>query len=415
MQRGELWVQLSRTERLKRMLVIGPATVVAVAYIDPGNFGANIEAGSKYGLSLLWVVWLSGAMAVMFQYISGKIGLVAQRGLVDLTMERLSRNEKKLYFLGLLIAILATDMAEFIGMAVGIHLIFGIPLTASALLSVFDVLILFFLTEDMGKMELLIAGLVGVVGLSYLIELAIVHASPEEILLHSFIPSLGSRMMILTATSIIGATVMPHAVILHSYLSSEKSLRAPPSQRKAELKHHLKETTVNLGGASIVNASIQIMSYYAYYKNGLTNIVSLDNAFYTLIPLFGSVSSFIFAVALLASGLSSSMVSVLAGVKIFESYIGRSAKQWKVRLTLRLINMIPFIIALLLGVSTMELLVYTQAVLSFSLPLVLFPLTYFARKKELMGEERIGFGLFILSMLSSVFILLINIAIPLIG
>ncbi|MGB9726051.1 MAG: Nramp family divalent metal transporter [Fervidicoccaceae archaeon] len=406
---------MSNTERLKRMLVIGPATVVAVAYIDPGNFGANIEAGSKYGLSLLWVVWLSGLMAVMFQYISGKIGIVSHRGLVELTMERLSRRTRDLYFLGLFIAILATDMAEFVGMAVGIHLIFGIPLTASALVSVIDVLILFFLTEDMGKMEVLIAGLVGIVGISYLVELFLVHANPEEILLHSFVPSIGNRMMLLTATSIIGATVMPHAVILHSYLSSEKSLRSVASEEKSELKHHLKETVINLGGASLVNAAIQIMSYYAYYRNNLTDIVSLDNAYYTLIPFFGSTASTIFALALLSSGLSSSMVSVLAGVKILESYVGSPAKQWKVRLMLRLINMVPFLIAVYFGVSTIELLVYTQAILSFTLPIVLFPLTFIARDSRVMREGRIGRTLFFLSLISSIFILLINFALPFLG
>lgn len=406
---------VSRSERLKRMLVIGPATVVAVAYIDPGNFGANIEAGSKYGLTLLWVVWLSGAMAIMFQYISGKIGIVSHKGIVELTMEKLRGRQRTLYFFGLFIAILATDMAEFVGMAVGIHLIFGIPLTVSALLSVIDVLILFFLTEDMGKMEVIIAGLVGIVGVSYLIELILVHANPGEILLHSFVPSIGNRMMLLTATSIIGATVMPHAVILHSYLSSEKSIRLGYSEIRSELKHHIKETVINLGGASLVNAAIQIMSYYAYYRNNLTDIVSLDNAYYTLIPFFGSIASTIFAIALLSSGLSSSMVSVLAGVKIFESYIGSTAKQWKIRLMLRLINMIPFLIAVYLGVSTLELLVYTQAILSFTLPLVLFPLTFIARDGEIMGKEKIGRTLFFMSFLSSVFILLVNFFLPFLG
>ncbi|MEM0020936.1 MAG: Nramp family divalent metal transporter [Fervidicoccaceae archaeon] len=406
---------LRRGSQLKRLLVIGPATVVAVAYIDPGNFGANIQAGSKYGLSLLWVVWLSGAMAVMFQYISGKIGIVSGAGLTDIAMGQMKRRRMKLlYFIGLFIAILATDMAEFIGMAVGLHLLFKIPLTASAFLSVVDVLILFFLTEDLGKMEVLIAGLVGVVGLSYLVELAIVHASPMEIAMHSFVPSLKGGAMALTAVSIIGATVMPHAVILHSYLSAERLVREG-WERDRELKHHLKETVINLGGASLVNAAIQIMSYYAYYKNGLNDIVSLDNAYYTLIPFFGSVASTIFAVALFASGLSSSMVSVLAGVKIVESYFGAPTKQWKVRLTLRLINMVPFLIAVYAGFSTMELLVYTQAILSFTLPLVLFPLTFIGRSEGIMGERKIGRALFYLSLISSIFILLINFAIPFYG
>ncbi|AFH42170.1 Nramp family divalent metal transporter [Fervidicoccus fontis] len=212
-----------KLENLKRILAIGPATLVSVAYIDPGNFGTNIEAGSKYGLTLLWVVWLSGAMAIMFQYISGKVGIVTEKGLLDVSMAKLRKNEKKLYFFGLFIAILATDMAEFVGMAVGFHLILGIPLSISAGLSVVDVLLLFLLTEDLGRMEIVIAGLVGIVGLSYLIELVIVHANPEEILMHSFIPYLSGSEMILTATSIIGATIMPHAIILHSYLSAEKS------------------------------------------------------------------------------------------------------------------------------------------------------------------------------------------------
>ncbi|NAY90157.1 MAG: hypothetical protein GU347_05545 [Desulfurococcales archaeon] len=402
----------SRAERIKRILVIGPATVVAVAYIDPGNFGANIEAGSKYGLTLLWIVWLSGALAVMFQYVSGKVGIVSKNGLVDIYMSRLRGKVRTLYFLGLFIAILATDMAEFIGIAVGFHLLLGLSLPASAVLSVIDVFILFLLTEDMGKMEIAIGGLVGVVGLSYLLELFIVHANVGEILVNSFVPRISGKMMLLTATSIIGATVMPHAVILHSYLSAEKTSRIGAYDKSSEIRHHLKETVINLGGASLVNAAIQVMSYYAYYKNGLTDIVSLDNAYYTLIPFFGRSASIIFAIALLASGLSSSMVSVLAGVKIIEYYLRGSVKQWKVRLTVRLINMVPFLIAIYLGVSTIELLVYSQAILSFTLPLVLFPLTFIAADKRVMGEGKIGKPLFIFSLLSSVFILLVNLAIP---
>ncbi|MBE9390924.1 Nramp family divalent metal transporter [Fervidicoccus fontis] len=399
-----------KLENLKRILAIGPATLVSVAYIDPGNFGTNIEAGSKYGLTLLWVVWLSGAMAIMFQYISGKVGIVTEKGLLDVSMAKLRKNEKKLYFFGLFIAILATDMAEFVGMAVGFHLILGIPLSISAGLSVVDVLLLFLLTEDLGRMEIVIAGLVGIVGLSYLIELVIVHANPEEILMHSFIPYLSGSEMILTATSIIGATIMPHAIILHSYLSAEKSAGKGGINKKGEIKNHLKETLANLGGASLVNAAIQIMSYYAFYLKGLTNITSLESAYYTLAPLFGALASWIFAISLFSSGLSSSMVSVIAGVKILESYFGTPTKQWKVRLMLRLINMVPFLIAVYLGVDMMSILVYTQAILSFSLPLVLFPLINISKDGNLMGGYKISKPLYVISLVSTVFIVLINIA-----
>ncbi|WP_148683461.1 divalent metal cation transporter [Fervidicoccus fontis] len=180
--------------------------------------------------------------------------------------------------------------------------------------------------------------------------------------------------------------------------------------KKGEIKNHLKETLVNLGGASLVNAAIQIMSYYAFYLKGLTNITSLESAYYTLAPLFGALASWIFAISLFSSGLSSSMVSVIAGVKILESYFGTPTKQWKVRLMLRLINMVPFLIAVYLGVDMMSILVYTQAILSFSLPLVLFPLINISKDGNLMGGYKISKPLYVISLVSTVFIVLINIA-----
>lgn len=395
-------------DRLKKALLIGPATVISVAYIDPGNFGTNIEAGSKYGLALLWVVWLSGAMAILFQYLSGKMGIVAGKSPIDFLLENRRKGIfRKFYFLILLLIIFSTDMAEFVGIAVGLHLLLSIPLSISLWISIIDVLILYIFTENLGRMEIAIAAMVGIVGVSYIVELIVVKANIQEVLVHSFIPSITSKNDLLVAISIVGATVMPHAIILHAYLSKEKYMQQGKHLLKS-IKEHTKETITNLFGASLINAALQIMSYYAFYKNGLKDIVSMDTAFYSLQPLYGNLSSLIFAIAILASGLSSSLVSVMAGVRIIELYYHKAISSWKVRLLIRLINMVPLAVFVYLGFNTVTILVYTQAVLSFTLPAVLIPLVFYSSKKEVMGNYATRTVIHLLSLLGVAFIIIMN-------
>ncbi len=403
--------------RILRLIALGPAVIVSVAYTDPGNFGSNIAAGSNHGLKLLWVVWISGLMAILFQYISGKVGLTGTTvpEYVFSRLERLPlpRLWRTLYFLALFIMVLATDMAEFLGIALGFHLLLGVPLQVAVWISIIDVILLMAYANTMSRLERLIAALVSVIGLSYIYELYIVGIDPAEVLEYSFKVSLSTREEALIASSIIGATVMPHAVLLHSYLSRDKWGR-PSLERLGEvLRRHAIETIVFLSIASLINASLQIMSYYAFYKNGYTGLDSMELAYQTLTPLYGSLAAVVFGIAILASGISSSMVSVMAGVSLIESYAGRRFEEWKVRLAARLINMIPLSVAIHLGWSTLDILVYSQAVLSATLPLVLIPLTIMARDRRIMGSLANKPIITVLAVLSTLLIIGINVSLPL--
>ncbi len=376
--------------RLLRLLSLGPAVIISVAYTDPGNFGSNIAAGSNYGLKLLWVVWVSGLMAILFQYISGKMGLAGVT-VPDYVFSRLegkplARLWRTLYFIALFIMVLATDMAEFLGIALGLHLLLGIPLQVAVWVSIIDVLILMAYANTMTRLERAIAALVSVIGLSYIYELYLVGVDLGEVASSSFTVDIASKEEALIASSIIGATVMPHAVLLHSYLSREKWGLPKKERIKEILRKHAMETFVFLFVASLINASLQIMSYYAFYKNGYKGLESMELAYETLTPLYGSMASIVFGIAILASGLSSSMVSVIAGVSLIESFMGRKFEEWKVRLAARLVNMVPLSLAIHAGWSTLDILVYSQAVLSATLPLVLIPLILAASDRRLLGD-----------------------------
>lgn len=390
-------------------MILGPATVVAVAYIDPGNFGSNIAAGSRFGLNLLWVVWISGLLAMLFQYLSGKIGLTTSASVIDFVSDFIKSRDyckyiKILYFLAMMIMVLATDMAEFLGVVLGLSYLFKIPLNIAIWLGIVDVLVLMIVTDRGISLETIIGSLVGIVGFSLLYEVLMVGIDMKEVLRSSLIPERPSGEALLIAISILGATVMPHALVLHSYLTIEKYR----SHGHDGLRRHLRETVAYLSIASLINASLQIMSNYAFHKNGYLDI-DMDTAYIILQPLYGWLSSEVFAIALLASGISSSMVSVLAGQKIVESLVGKKLVAWKLRLVVRLFNLIPLATAIHVGIKPIDILVYTQAILSLTLPLVIIPITTITMNKIYMGimvNRRITS---ILAIIGSIFIVGLNI------
>ncbi|MEM0441606.1 MAG: Nramp family divalent metal transporter [Candidatus Nitrosocaldus sp.] len=355
--------------RLSRLLrLFGPATIVSVAYMDPGNFGSNIASGSLHGLDLLWVVWMASAVAMLLQYLSGKLGIMTGRSLVDLTLSRLnSIHARRAYSIPLLGVIIATDMAEFLGIALGLHLLFAIPLHVAAGVAVLDVLILLLASEKRGRLELLIGLLVVIIGLSYVVQLYLIAPEPSVVLEKSVRITLDGEQVLLAA-SILGATVMPHAIILHGYLTAEKW-----NGMREKVRRHTKETIVYLAVAAMINASLQIAAYGAFYTKGI-EVVDMAEAYNTLIPLYGSLAAYAFGIALLASGISSSLVSVVTGQKVIESIRGKSITQWKVRLVVRMINMVPLLIALSIGIKAIDVLVYSQVALSLLLPFVVVPL-----------------------------------------
>ncbi|MFB6489924.1 MAG: Nramp family divalent metal transporter [Thermoproteus sp. AZ2] len=346
------------------MDLIGPATIVSVAYIDPGNFGSNIAAGASYGLGLLWVVWLAGALAIMYQYIAGMLGLRTGRGLLGHLSARAPRL-KPLYAPALIAVALATDMAEFVGLIIGLELLFGLPLYLAVALGSIDVLLLLALGERGRRYYVAVGSLASVVGLSFLIELLLIRPNLYQVLYHSLIPELGGGEALIAA-SIIGATIMPHALILHSHIAEGLDART-----------HKAQTLYNLGIASAVNVAMQVVAAYALYGKGAPALSEVPQI---LTPLYGPLAGTAFSVGLLASGLASSAVSVQAGALILEYVSGKSVPKYEARLIFRLANIGPAAAVLALGISPLALLVYTQAILSLVLPLVIIPLILFASK-----------------------------------
>ncbi|MFH0927170.1 MAG: Nramp family divalent metal transporter [Candidatus Micrarchaeota archaeon] len=363
----------------------GTGLIVSVAYMDPGNWGTSIAAGAQFNYDLLWVVWLSSAMAMLFQYISGKIG-IAGHSIAGLVADNI-KNKKAVFAYWLLaeLSILATDLAEFLGIVVALNLLFGIPMVLGTFIAIADVLLLLLFTKERFRaLEYAFIFFVSVIGLSYVYELFITGPDLGLIAVHSLQPIL-SGQTILIAVGIIGATVMPHALFVHSWLDKNKMGENKHLDKKTALSFHLVDNVASLFVAGLINAAILIMAAAAFYHSGFA-VATIDEAYQTLTPLFGGMASIVFAVALLFAGISSSITGTLAGQSIMESLTDFKVSQTTRRVITRIINVIPLLIVILLGIEPLEILVYSQVVLSLMIPLPLIPLIYYSSKKEIMGE-----------------------------
>jgi manganese transport protein len=372
---------------LKLVLYTGPALIVSMAYMDPGNYGTDIQGGASLNYSLLWVVWLSSAMAMMLQYLSGKIGIVTGQSLPEIIREKL---KKKIfimpYWLAAETAAAATDLAEYLGTVIALNLLFGIPMIYAAIFGALDViLILAFTTRRFRILERMFILFVSVISFGYLYEVFITKPDPSAIIYHSFIPILANSNAVLIAVGIIGATVMPHALFVHSWLTKNK-LKEKTIQEKRKLRRlHLTENVIILTIAGMVNAAIMIMAAAAFNAH-YSNVASISDAYKTLIPLFGAGAGVFFVITLLSSGISSSVVGTLAGQAIMEGLLGMKTNIWIRRIITRFINVIPTTIAILIGLDPLSILVYSQVILSLMIPLPMIPLVILTRNKELMGE-----------------------------
>jgi len=366
-------------------MFMGSGLIVSVAYIDPGNWGTNIGAGADFNYDLLWVIWMASGMAMLFQYLSGKIGIVGY-SLPDLV--RMKVKNKFLVFIYWLFsefAILATDLAEFLGIVVALKLLFGIPLLWGAYVAVADVLLILVLTQKRFRvLEQAFVGFVAVIGLAFLYEVIISKPDFGQIMLHSVKPILTKETAFL-AVGIIGATVMPHALFVHSWLIKNKVMELDMKDKQLARKFHLFDNVVSLFIAGCINAAMLIMAAAAFY--GLdNNVATLESAYVTLAPLFGSFAAIIFAVALLSAGISSSVTGVLSGQAVMNGLMGFKINPWVRRIVTRVINVIPLTIAILLGVEPLNILIYSQVVLSLLIPLPLIPIILFTAQKSVMGE-----------------------------
>ncbi len=369
----------------KFWLFTGSGLIVSVAYMDPGNWGTNISGGANFHYDLLWVIWLASGMAMMFQYLSGKIG-IAGYSLPELIKDKIGN--KALVFLYWILAelvILATDLAEFLGIVVALKLLFGIPLIWGTYLAVIDVLLLLVLTQKRFRyLENAFILFVSIIGIGFFYEVVISKPDFASIVLHSFKPILNAESALI-AVGIIGATVMPHALFVHSWLIKNKVMNADFGSKRNSLKYHLTENIFSLSIAALINASMLIMSAAVFYGLG-DKVATLEGAYITLIPLFGSFAALIFAIALLSAGISSSITGTLAGQSIMDGLIGFNIPLWVRRVVTRFINLIPLTVAIILKLEPLNLLVYSQVVLSLLIPLPLIPVLMFSSDKKIMGE-----------------------------
>jgi manganese transport protein len=373
---------------IKLLLYTGPALLVSMAYMDPGNYGTDIQAGASLNYSLLWVVWLSSGMAMLLQYLSGKIGIATGLSLPEIIRKKLHKKMYIIpYWLAAEAAAAATDLAEYLGTVIALNLLFGIPMIYAAIFGAIDVILILLLATQ-GRfhiIERLFALFVSVISFGYLYEIFIVKPDPSAILYHSVVPSLAGNNAILLAVGVIGATVMPHALFVHSWLTKNKAQNKSLEERRKMRKFHLIENIVLLTVAGMVNAAIMITAAAAFNPSN-PNVASISEAYRTLVPLFGATAGTIFLVTLLSSGIASSVVGTLAGQAIMEGLLGTKVNVWLRRIITRFVNVIPTTIAILLGLDPLNILVYSQVILSLMIPLPMIPLVIISRNKALMGE-----------------------------
>jgi len=373
--------------RDKRFLsFIGSGLIVSVAYMDPGNWGTNISGGAFFNYELLWVIWMANVMAMLFQYLSGKIGIA---GYSVPELVRLKLKKPHLVFSYWLLAelvVLATDIAEFLGIVVALHLLFGIPLLVSAFIAVMDVLLILGLTRGRFRLlEYFFVLFVSIIGFGFLYEVLIAQPELVPFVYHSIKPTLRDEAMFVIV-GIIGATVMPHALFVHSWLTKQKSDQLlKKTSRKLLVKFHVIDNVISLFIAGLINAAMLTMAAASFYGKGL-NVTTLEDAYLILKPLFGEISAIIFAVALLSAGISSSITGVLSGDAIMNGLLGKKVDLWIRRIVTRVINLIPIVIAILMSVEPLFVLVLSQVILSLLIPLPMIPIILFSSDKRLMGD-----------------------------
>ncbi len=359
----------------------GPAVIVSIAYMDPGNFATNIQAGARYGYTLLWVVLLANVIAMLFQALSAKLGIVTGHNLAELCRDRLPRPLVLGMWIASEIAAMATDLAEFLGGAIGLSLLFHFPLLwgmgATALVTYAILLV-----EQRGfrPIEIIIGGLVAVVAICYLIEVFVAPVDWGAAAVHSIVPQLPDATAVMIAVGIIGATVMPHAIYLHSGLTQARVPARNDSDRRKLIAYSNREVVVALCTAGLVNMAMVMMASAAFHL-GHSDVSEIETAYHSLTPLLGPAAAVIFLISLLASGVSSSAVGTMAGQTIMQGFVGFGIPLW-VR---RVVTMLPAFVVVGLGVNVTTALVVSQVVLSLTLPIPMLALAAFTRRRDIMG------------------------------
>jgi len=381
---NEVLTGTSKKTGLARLMpFLGPAFIACVAYVDPGNFATNIQGGAEFGYMLLWVIVASNLMAMLIQGLSAKLGIATGKNLAEHCREQFPRPLTIGMWVLMEIVAMATDLAEFLGAALGFNLLFHIPLLTAALLTAVTTFIILGLERrGFRPLEAVITALVGVIAVCYIIETILDRPDMAQVAFHAFVPQFAGLESVLLATGILGATVMPHVIFLHSSLTQNRIPTQNVSQLKRLFRFEIIDVTIAMGLAGLVNAAMLIMASSTFFTKGLTQIGSIEEAYRTLTPLLGSAASTVFAISLLASGISSSTVGTMAGQVIMQGFIHRKIPIW-VR---RAVTMAPPIVVIALGLDPTRTLVLSQVVLSFGLPFAIIPLVMFTRRRDVMGE-----------------------------
>ena len=386
------------------LVFAGPAVVASIAYMDPGNFATNIQAGAKYGYGLLWVVLLANLIAMLFQALSAKLGIVTGRNLAEMCREQFPRPVVWTMWVISEIAAMATDLAEFLGGAIGLSLLFGMPLLAGmAITGLLTYGILTFERFGFRPFELIIGTLVGVIALCYLVEIFIAPVDWSAAAAHTVLPQIADGGALLLAVGIIGATVMPHAVYLHSGLTQARTPGRDEAERQKLVRISNHEVVIALALAGLVNMAM-VMTASGAFHAGHSDVAQIETAYHTLTPLLGAGAAGVFLLSLLASGISSSAVGTMAGQVIMQGFVGFRIPVW-VR---RLVTMAPAFVVVALGVNATEALVASQVVLSIALPLPMIALLRFTGRADIMGRFANGRLTAVAARIGTAVVLLLN-------
>jgi manganese transport protein len=365
-----------------RLLFVGPAVIASIAYVDPGNFATNIQAGAGYGYQLLWVVLLANLIAMLFQALSARLGIVTGKNLAEMSRDRFPAPVVWVMWVVSEVAAMATDLAEFLGGAIGLALLFDLPIFwGMSVTAIVTYGILIFEKHGFRPMELIIGSMVAIIGLCYLIELVIAPVDWTEAATGLITPQLPDAAALTIAVGIIGATVMPHAIYLHSSLTQSRVRIRDENDRRKVLRYSNIEVVVALAIAGMVNMAMVIMAASAFHQ-GNSDVAEIETAYHMLTPLLGTAAASVFLVSLITSGVSSSVVGTMAGQTIMQGFLHFHVPIW----LRRLVTMLPAFVVVAMGVNPTQALVMSQVVLSIALPVPMIALIIFTSRRDVMGS-----------------------------
>jgi manganese transport protein len=375
---------LGKTRGLQAILpFVGPAFIACIAYIDPGNFATNIQGGAQFGYALLWVILLANLMAMLIQGLAAKLGIATGMNLAEMCRARYAPWVSYALWITQEITAMATDLAEVIGAAIGITLLTGLPLLVSATITGVAVFVILGLQgSGFRQLEAFIGGCAGVIAMCYVAETILAKPNWAQIAYHSVVPSLPGTDAVLLSVGIIGATVMPHVIYLHSSLTQRRVVPMSEDEARRIFNFNKIDIVVAMGLAGLVNMAMLFMAAKVFHFTGHADVADISSAYKTLTPLLGGVSALVFAISLIASGVSSSHVGTMAGQVVMQGFVNFRIPIW-VR---RFATLIPALIAINLGLDPTRTLVISQVVLSFTLPIPVITLILFTRNRAIMGR-----------------------------